>query len=301
MVTTRPIEQTRKLGELHMNTTRIDRISTAFATRKLSRRQTLTTGASGIAAGTLAATGVDHAGVAQDATPAIDTPAPDADYGPEMLFVQTFQAGTITPVDGVDGRYQLFLEAGTGQTVYFSDRPDRVVGATPTPQFLAGLGFPADNPPNAALVVETAPGESDVAVVELFNPIYDPLTQGVTYEVSVLANWQQELEVGLQEAPTDLAALAPSFGAAQLFIDDCPDARMFCYTWRVTGYIESSEHDGYCYSWARWGCFPCQPWDPWNAEDHWAIQCNQRFEDCQHSCQAGNICSKGAGRECAKL
>ena len=37
----------------------------------------------------------------------------------------------------------------------------------------------------------------------------------------MLAEWEDALGVGFTEAPADLAALAPSFGAAHLFIDDC--------------------------------------------------------------------------------
>ncbi len=168
--------------------------------------------------------------LAQDATPApSDLPdADDAGSGPAMLFLQSFKSGSIAPKDGDKGRYVLTLEQGLGQTIFFSDRPERIVGATPTDQFLGALGFVESNPPNAALVVETAPGEVDIAVVELYSPVFDPDSPGVTYEIEVLKNWEESLEMGFQEAPTDLATLAPSFGAAQLFIDDCPDATMYC-------------------------------------------------------------------------
>jgi hypothetical protein len=242
-------------------------------------------------------------------TNATPVPEPEAEHGPEMLFVQTYQSGTITPVDGTDGRYTLALEAGTGQTVYFSDRPDRIVGATETPQFLESLGFSQENPPNAALVVETAPGESDVAVVELFDPSYDPISQSVSYEIQVLANWQNELELGFTEAPTDLATLAPSFGAAQLFIDDCPDGVLICYhpsvswdEWRkdprlrapseIVGRISNSDHDGFCYSWYWGGCLPCQPWysDGNDAFYWWAAECQRRFPDkCQNVCEVWGL------------
>jgi hypothetical protein len=71
--------------------------------------------------------------------------------------------GPIVPVRSLTanvetGTHTLTLEHGLGQTVYFSDRPSRDVGATPTPRFLNTLGFSADNPPNAALIVDTEMG-----------------------------------------------------------------------------------------------------------------------------------------------
>jgi hypothetical protein len=220
------------------------------------------------------------------------TPAPATDHGgllKETLFVQTFQAGALTPVDGRAGRYTLTLEAGHGQTLFFSNRPDRIVGAAPTPQFLKGLGFFPDNPLNAALVVETAPGETDVAVVELYSPLYDPVTQGVVYEVEMLESWAESLEMSLQETPIDLAAIEPSFGAAHLFIDDCADADMTCVhtlTKNTIGVIANREHDGFCYSWGSWMCLPCQPRieDSRLAEKYWISWCNLSYQACNDLC-----------------
>ena len=274
-----------------MDPFRIDRIAKQFAGRRFSRRQALTTGGAGLAAASLAAVAGFATGSAQDATPdagandaILDVVVdPDAPVDKTtFLFVQTYQAGTITPTEGVDGRYTLTLEQGHGQTIYFSDRPDRIVGANPTPQFLEGLGFPDDNPPNAALVVETAPGETDVAVVELFNPLYDPETQGVTYEIEVLGNWQAELEMEFHEAPTDLATLAPSFGSAQLFIDDCADGTVYC----VAGTKRVGNFDDwaipFCYKPQYATCHPCIPdpnfdLDALNAA--WTNACNSHYHD----------------------
>ncbi len=201
-----------------------------------------------------------------------------------MLFLQSFQSGSIAAKEGEEGRYNVTLEQGLGQTIYFSDRPDRIVGASPTPQFLEGLGFPADNPPNAALVLETASGETAFAVLELFSPAYDEASHTATYEAAVLENWERTLEVGFQEAPTDLAALAPTFGAAHLFIDDCPDYPINCVAnseddIRYTYSTES--HDGFCYSWGAAQCLPCQPWfsgigGDITAANYWTDQCNKR-------------------------
>ena len=78
------------------------------------------------------------------------------------------------------------LELGLGQTLYFGDRPSRDVGAVPTEQFLQGQGGADDNPPNAALVVDDGNGGTEIAVVELTNPLIDPSVPAVTYDVKVL-------------------------------------------------------------------------------------------------------------------
>jgi hypothetical protein len=85
-----------------------------------------------------AAAGLAPAATAQEATPA---PAGQAGEKVQFLFVQSFRSGSIAPKAGTDGAYTLTLEHGLGQTIYFSDRPERVVGADPTPQFLKGFGF----------------------------------------------------------------------------------------------------------------------------------------------------------------
>jgi hypothetical protein len=263
-----------------METNRFDTIARLFAERKLSRRAALAKGSAGLAGGALAAAGLDRA-AAQDATPVPPSPAEKV----EFLFVQSFQRGSIAPKAGAEGRYTVTLEQGLGQTVYFSDRPDRVVGATPTDQFLRGIGFAADNPPNAALVVETAPGETDVAVVELFDPVFDPAGPGVTYDVAVLANWRASLELGFAEAPADLAALAPSFGPAHLFIDDCPDTDINCECIRDEkpfrrGVLPLVSNVGMCWNYSL--CQPCEPYGHTLPSycatyDYWKQRCKEAY------------------------
>src|SRR5688500_6243795 len=152
-----------------MDASRFDAVSKLFARRRMSRRQALKQGGAGLAAAGLTAAGLTAA-AAQEATP--EPATTDAEPETPTLFVQSFQSGTIAPTEGTEGRYTVTLEHGLGQTIYFSDRPDRIVGATPTPQFLGVLGFPADNPPNAALDVENAASETDIAVVEHITPLY---------------------------------------------------------------------------------------------------------------------------------
>jgi hypothetical protein len=199
-----------------MDSTRLNTIARLFAARR-SRRQVLARAGTSLAAGALAAAGLTTRAAAQDA--AQDPPAPAGKDGPTFLFIQSFLAGGVAAKAGAAGRYVLNLEQGLGHTVYFSDRPHRVVGATPTPQFLEELGFTEETPPNAALVVETDAGETQVAVLALHAPTYDLETRTATYEIEVLQTWERSAEAGFAEADADLAARLPSFGAAHLFID----------------------------------------------------------------------------------
>ncbi len=234
-----------------MDTNRFDTIAKLFADRRISRRKALSQGGIGLAVGALTAAGLSTAASAQDATPEAAGEGVSS-----MLFLQTYQSGSIVAKDGAPDRYTLTLEHGHGQTIYFSDRPDRIVGTNPTPQFLEGLGFPDDNPPNAALVVETSPGVTDIAVVELFAPVYDQIGQTVTYDVAALVNWEDDLELGFSEEPTDLAALAPSFGAANLFIDDCANRGIVCSAGDHS--VGEFMSQGFCYWWRYAGCYPCE-------------------------------------------
>jgi hypothetical protein len=284
-----------------MNANRFDTVSRFFADRRLSRRQALARGGAGLAAAGLAAAGLGSAS-AQEATPEV-APEYDPSRRVPYLFVQSFEGGIVTPKDGEDGTYTVTLEHGLGQTLYFSDRPARDVGATPTPQFLAGLNFSQSNPPNAAFVLETAAGETDIAVVELFSPTYDEASKTATYDVKVLANWEDSTDLGFSEAPVDLATVTPSFGAAHLFIDDCADSNLSCCTlvahdsdWG-TPYCVSVAKDygtvGYCAQYGR--CVPCDPYfhdAPYYEAtwDHWNKQC---AIDVPELCNDDNVCEAG--------
>src|SRR5690606_7035606 len=132
-----------------MNPTRFDTISKLFASRK-TRRSAIAGGAS-LAAASVASVG--GRAFAQDATPVAlpDDPhssADEAKVSPDFLFVQPFDAGTWTPKDGEDDVYTLTRTGAAAHTVYFSDRPERIVGLAENQQFLDGLGFSPNNPPN---------------------------------------------------------------------------------------------------------------------------------------------------------
>jgi len=211
------------------------------------------------------------------------------------------QAGSVVP-SGTVGRYTLTLEQGLGHTIYFSDRPDRIVGSMPTPQFLSELGFSEGNPPNAALVVETDEGQTEVAVLELFDPGYDEPTRTATYEVAVLAEWERRGGDRFAEIDIDLAQLLPTFGAAHLFIDDydlngdpvdfCPQGTMTT-CWLNGRKIGDLDWFGVCE--ARSG--RCQGTvlgqiSFENNQTKWNYQCNATFSDsCGGNCVAQNTCT----------
>ncbi len=112
---------------------------------------------------------------------AADTP-PKADQPPaQFMFVQS--AKTASYHDG-----KLTLKGVTPATVFFSDRPDRLVGHMPTSEFIPFWSqgqdsFLKDNP-NASLSVFQTGAEPAVVEMTLKNP---QLTGAdLTYEVTLL-------------------------------------------------------------------------------------------------------------------
>lgn len=280
-----------------MDPTTFDRITKLFARRRLSRRQALT-GSAGLAAGALAATGYHAAAGAPAPQPAaregftvLDQPAPGATAiatptvtgakPTTFLFLQSFERGSLAPLPGSPGRYTLTLTQGLGDTVFFSDRPAKIVGTVPTQTFLDGLGFTPTNPPNAALVGQRDATHKDVVVVELFNPHYDASANTLTYEVTLLQDWHK-LDETFDQTPDDEAHLPRDFTAAHLFIDDCPDLAN-CVTWYgvLHGPIPGGPF-GRCWNWSRFTCYPCSDVDPAALND----LCNRTYPACQGQCVA---------------
>jgi hypothetical protein len=101
---------------------------------------------------------------------------------PSFLFVQS--AKKIDYKDGVMTLYDV-----PKQTMFFTDRPNRVVGNLPTDKFVARWttdtspgGF-ASNPPNAAVTI-FQPDGAKTAIVELSSPRLDG--NKLSYNVKVL-------------------------------------------------------------------------------------------------------------------
>jgi hypothetical protein len=266
-----------------MPTHRLDAIAKALAARRTRRAALQTTGA-GIVAGLF--------GVAHQRASAQD-PTSDADANAAFLFVQTASSGSFTanpsagtpeiegtPVPGGGGDYLLTLNGHHGGTIYFSDRPERVFGEEPTGQFLDGFGFSPVNPPNAALVVQTPAGETDVVVLELLDPTYDEAGGAVTYGAVILAEYE---DGGLAHAAAQQqdVELLGTFGRASLFIDACA-AFSQCVAWDpgmdFLGPIPDGPYQS-CWSEQK-GCYPCGSSTTYGDLVH---LCNQTYAVCNEA------------------
>lgn len=109
---------------------------------------------------------------------------------PSFLFIQSAQSGSLSQIN--DTAYRLQLDDVADKTVLFSDRPYRIVESIDTSEFVGNWSTSDDcfaiNPPNAALVVlDNSDGatssEQDIALVELFNPVYVEDNNALTYDV----------------------------------------------------------------------------------------------------------------------
>lgn len=247
-----------------MDSSRFDGLARTIA-RRHSRRTALKGGAATLAAA--AGISFGRAAKAQDATPAAGATPSDAAF----LFVQTAASGTFrtnpdagkaagadgTPTPGGGAEFLLTLKNHAGETVYFSDRPERIFGQSPTQTFLDGLGFAPDNPPNAAIVAQTDGGE-DVLVVELFTPAFDQNAGTLTYGANVLKGKQAVSGLAFAEAKQQDGTIAAEFTHASLFIDDCPNI-VNCYSGVLPASVGPVPGGpiGTCYSWSKGRCLPC--------------------------------------------
>ncbi|KTD31026.1 hypothetical protein Lmor_3133 [Legionella moravica] len=111
------------------------------------------------------------------------------------MFVQTGQSGSLIPITGKAGFYQLKLK-NTGEYVhYFSDRPNRVTGVYPTAQFVNqwisnnnpnGFNKVAPNAALSALNVHLLKSNQVNIIVQLSEPSYNPKTRTMTYIAQIL-------------------------------------------------------------------------------------------------------------------
>lgn len=271
-----------------MDGLRIDAIREAFGEMRTHRRSLLKAGVAGM----VAASGA-RAAVGQEATPEIGDASDDA----EFLFVQSFLNGELTPlspdaatpssVEPYPGAtpvvvappdYLLTLRDGLGQTLFFSDRPDRIVGTVPTEGFIEGLGFSPINPPNAALVADLGNGDEEVLIVELTNPQYDQELRTLTYDVTLLEEFDR-IDMQFETDPHGGEPGAQTYGASHLFIDDCPDAAFLCTTPEAwIGCVTAGVlNEGTCWQgFPSFTCVACRDYAP---------ICNEMYPDfCKGRC-----------------
>lgn len=272
-----------------------DTITRAFATRRLSRRAavagTITAGA-GLATGAMRSSAQEASPVASPtaAGSAATTTATTTATETTFLFVQSFAGGTLapkaettaaTPVAGSGPVYTLTLTEGLGDTLFFSDRPERIVGTVPTPTFLDNLGFSPDNPPNAALIGGLGDDNEEIVALELFSPSYDAATRTATYDVRILQDYDR-LEMTFTAAPSTAADHASTtYQSAHLFIDDCPNTTAACL---IPGgdcpNTGTTLTVGQCWDWKEFSCNPCQDVPTLSA------QCNDTYSTCNGQCTA---------------
>lgn len=194
-----------------MDGARFDDMTKGLA-RLVNRRGVLAAGSLGIGAALLG-----RQATARQATPIAEA-TPVVTDAVEILFVQSFANGALAE-GATAGEYTLTLENGSGQTVYFSDRPERLVGAIPDETFLDGRAYDPADPPNAAIVAQTANGE-DILVVELLDPAYDTASGTVSYTARPLAGQPESPALASYATLQEDAALDASFGPVSLFIDN---------------------------------------------------------------------------------
>jgi hypothetical protein len=129
--------------------------------------------------------------------------------GATFLFIQGAQSGSLSEVNATTSTLQ--LGNVSDKTILFSDRSNRIVESIDTADFIGNWStgaksFAAD-PPNVALVVHDDVEQSqDLAVIELFNPVYDSEANTLRYDI-------------VSENGTSIAGLPGEFGQSSLVID----------------------------------------------------------------------------------
>ena len=103
---------------------------------------------------------------------------------PKFFAIQHAQSGSISEIN--ETAYSLELNEMSDKTILFSDRPDRIVTSASTVDFIGNWSSDADSfavdAPNAVLIVDEQEGKQDVAIIELFTPVYDVDKKSLKYE-----------------------------------------------------------------------------------------------------------------------
>lgn len=115
---------------------------------------------------------------------------------PEFISIQNAQSGSISEIS--TNTYLLKLNDVSDKTILFSDRPDRIVKSVSTENFVDTWNIGADSftldPPNAVLIVDELEEQQDIAILELFNPVYDEDKKILSYEITPDGETSVELD-----------------------------------------------------------------------------------------------------------
>ena len=110
------------------------------------------------------------------------------DHAPKFFAIQHAQSGLISEIN--ETVYSLELNDVSDKTLLFSDRPDRIVKSVTTSDFIGNWytgedSFAVDTP-NTVLVVDERKGtQQDIAIIELFNPVYDSNKKALQYDITL--------------------------------------------------------------------------------------------------------------------
>jgi hypothetical protein len=128
--------------------------------------------------------------------------------GPKFLFIQSAQSGSISEVNASTSTLE--LNDVSDKTILFSDRPDRIVAAINTTNFIGNWSTGPDSfaidPPNAVIILDDEV-QRHLAVIELFNPEYDPSAGTLKFDITAVN----------ATAPIGLPS---KFGQSSIVIDD---------------------------------------------------------------------------------
>ena len=129
--------------------------------------------------------------------------------GATFLFIQGAETGSVSEINATTSTLQ--LGNVSDKTILFSDRPNRIVASIDTADFIGNWSLGANSfavdPPNVALVVhDDVEQRQDLAVIELFNPLYDPFANTLSYDM-------------VTENGTSIDGLPSEFGQSTLVID----------------------------------------------------------------------------------
>jgi hypothetical protein len=145
-----------------------------------------------------------------------DKPTTSAGAPGGELFAQTGLGGTLTPIKGENDVYDLTLTGASPDVTQFTDRPVRKASSESLAAFVGSWqdrGF-AQNPPNAALVIDQQSENADTSVFTLADPKYNEAAGELTYRATHVEGGTAALP-----HPDQHVLPPPKFGQAHLFVD----------------------------------------------------------------------------------